>query len=486
MLRSRLWATSLLLISVSVRALPAGYLVWSHGNQGDRTSRRCQRMTLPALDDIRVLTTGEDIECQVSYDGRWVAYAKARLPAQDYHDFDRWRVYVTSIHSTGSAAEEVLVAAEGNWPSWGADGTLYYVQQDPDDHRHSIMWSASMQPDGSVTGQQQLFSTSALFPAIPEINELFMAPDGTWFAGRTRGNSEPGVGAYNIDPPTYQRLGWAGSVGCMPYVAPDGTWGFHAGASAGIRWGHAPDVPGRQINQQLIAPRDGICYHPGISTDGQWVMTGHSSSADQNDGPWDLYIYRLHADMSVSDEQLLAGEGFNGWPHLWVGAVTPPDAGSGPRDVGGLTDPGAPQPDLTVHTDIGVVQPDRMGGVEDRTEPVDPGSVRDVVAPPDVGTVPPDAGSATTDRGPVSDPGATDRRSGESGAGIGFRTELGEGCGCGANPPPGVWSATLLLLVTGLGHRRFSRRASRGSPCRRPLARPRPHRAARRGWRGCR
>ena len=51
-------------------------------------SRRVYRMSLPAKDDIRALTSGEDVECQVSYDGRWVAYAKAKLPGgTDYHAF---------------------------------------------------------------------------------------------------------------------------------------------------------------------------------------------------------------------------------------------------------------------------------------------------------------------------------------------------------------------------------------------------------------
>ena len=104
---------------------------------------------------------------------------------------------------------------------------------------------------------------------ITEVNETFVAPDGSWFAARTRGSpTVSGAGAITSESPTFSLLAQAGAVGCMPYIAPSGTWGFIAGRDHGIRWGHAPGVSDRQQDQRLVAPHgDGYCYHPGISSD---------------------------------------------------------------------------------------------------------------------------------------------------------------------------------------------------------------------------
>ncbi len=335
-------ALAAVLAALPARAeLPEGYFVWSKGDRGDFSSRKIYRMTLPDKTDLQALTSGEDVECQISPDGKWVAYAKAKLPNTDYHQFDRWKLYLVSI----DGGDEIEVDADGYWPSWGGPGVLYYSKADGD---HTHVTRVEIDDLGNATNRTTLLSSETAFPSIPEINECFVAPDGSWFAGRTRQISESGVGAYRVDPPEFNRLAWSGGSGCMPYVAPDSSFGFIAGSSNGILWGDAPDIPNRQENQQLVAarPGGGLCYHPGISTDGKWFMTGHSQDSDQNAGAWDLYIYRLEGK-TVSEEQVLVDGGFNGWPHLWVGAVVPADGGveeerSEPdgEDGGGMPDKG--------------------------------------------------------------------------------------------------------------------------------------------------
>ena len=301
--------------------LPEGYFVWSKGDEGNFASRKIYRMTLPEKTDVIALTSGEDVECQVSPDGKWVAYAKAKLPNTDYHQFDRWKLYIVSI----DGGDEIEIDADGYWPSWGGPGVLYYSRADGE---HTHITRVEIDEQGNASNRTTLLSTGTAFPSIPEINECFVAPDGSWFAGRTRQIADSGVGAYRVDPPEFNRLAWAGGSGCMPYVAPDGQWGYIAGSSTGIRWGDAPHVQNRQENQQLVAakPDGGVCYHPGVSTDGQWFMTGHSQDADQNAGAWDIHIYKLDG-RAVSDEQVLVSGGFNGWPHLWVGVVEQRDGG---------------------------------------------------------------------------------------------------------------------------------------------------------------
>lgn len=313
-------------------ALPEGYLVWSHGDLYDRASRRCWRMTLPEMTDARALTTGtggEDVECQASPDGKWVAFARAKLPGMDYHQFNNWRLYIVSIHGVDDCRTEIKIDDDGYWPSWGGDGSLFYAQVDDDgEGEHTRIMRAVLDEQGRVTDRTEFFSTREAFAEVPKINETFVAPDGSWFAARTRGGGAlTGVAAFGIDPPLAELLARAGDVGCMPYVSPDGTWGLAAGRDHGIRWGQTPGSADRVQDQELIPPRgpDDLCYHPGFSTDGRYVLAAHSTDSDHNAGAYEIYAYELDPDsMTVDAGTRLTDGGFNGWPHIWVGVPGPP------------------------------------------------------------------------------------------------------------------------------------------------------------------
>lgn len=306
--------------------LPTGYLVWIKGDAGARASRKVYRMTLPDKSDVKALSSGEDVECQISPDGKWVAYAKAKLPDSDYHDFNRFKLYLVSIHGLGDGREEIRIDDNGYWPSWGDGQTLYYSQVDAEHPLHSRIMKATLDADGNLLERSEVFRTYSAFADIREVNECFVAPDASWFAARTRGaSSVSGAGAFGLAPAEFHLLARAGDIGCMPYIAPDSSWGFIAGRDQGIRWGDRPGVANRLEDQQLIAPHSAadLVYHPGISTDAQWFMAAHSSEDDHNAGNYDVYLYRLSGKVA-SDEQLLASGGFNGWPHLWVGQPTAP------------------------------------------------------------------------------------------------------------------------------------------------------------------
>jgi len=326
MLRAVSLVNALLLCSVSLAdTLPTGYLVWSKGKELDPTSRKIYRMTLPGKTDVQALTTGEDVECQVSPDGKWVAFARAKLAGSDYHKFNLWKLYIVSIHGVGGGRQEIKID-DGAWPSWGkGSDTLYYNQFVG---THSKIVRATLDAQGKVTARQVVFDTAVEFASFAEVNECFMARDGSWFAGRTRGAaSVNGVGAYQVNPPKHLMLARAGSIGCMPYVAPSGTWGLIAGATEGVRWGHAPSVPNRKEDQLLIPPltTGHKAYHPGVSTDEKWVLSGMGLEQEHNSGAYDIYIYPLDsATMKAGAGQPLASGGFNGWPHVWVGQPTPP------------------------------------------------------------------------------------------------------------------------------------------------------------------
>jgi hypothetical protein len=304
--------------------LPTGYLVWVKGKQGDQTSRKVYRLTLPGKTDEKALTSGEDVSCQISPDGKWVAYAKAKLSSgTDYHSFKLWKLYIVSIHGVGQGRQEIKIDDSGYWPSWGDASTLYYNQADD---KHSKIYKVTLDEYGAVKKKELVFSTKSAFASSKEVNECFMSPDGSWFAARTRGALN-GVGAFAIKPPKMHMLAQAGNIGCMPYVAPSGTWGLIAGADQGIRWGDAPTVSvDRKQDQLLIAARPGNkAYHPGISTDEKWVMAAQGTDQDHNAGPYDVYIYELdQKTRKTSNEQALVTGEFNGWPHIWVGTPGPP------------------------------------------------------------------------------------------------------------------------------------------------------------------
>lgn len=320
--------TFLLLFGSPVFAedLPQGYLVWSRGTTGDPSTRQLYRMTLPGREDQHALTTGEDIEPRISPDGRWVAYAKAKFPGgSDYHNFQLWRPYVVSIHGASDGRKEIKIDDDGAWPSWGANGALFYNQADGTQSR---IVKVVLDDLGRVVSKQIWLSTQTLFSGFSELNECFVAPDETWFAGRTRGNTvQNGVSAFTVAPPQSYSLARAGDIGCMPMVAPSGTFAIIAGAGQGIRWGHSPFIANRTVDQQLIAPLspDHLAYHPGISTDEKWVLAAQGIDADHNAGRYDVYLHALDAaTMTAGAGQVLSSDGFNGWPQLWVGTPSPP------------------------------------------------------------------------------------------------------------------------------------------------------------------
>jgi hypothetical protein len=308
------------------QGLPTGYLVWSRGAEQDPSSRQIFRMTLPEMADRRALTAGEDVEPRISPDGKWIAYAKAKFPGgSDYHDFRLWRPYLVSIHGVGEGRAEIKIDDDGAWPSWSNTGALFYDQANG---THTQIVRVQLDEQGRVVSKQAWLSTQAQFPQFGELNECFVAPDETWFAGRTRGNTDQnGVGAFSAAPPAALLLARAGSIGCMPFVAPSGLFGIIAGAGQGIRWGHNPFVPGRLEDQLLVPPLSAshLAYHPGISTDEKWVLDAQSTDPDHNAGRYDLYLHTLDtATMTAGPAQALTADGFNGWPHLWVGTPGPP------------------------------------------------------------------------------------------------------------------------------------------------------------------
>jgi hypothetical protein len=350
-------------------SLPTGYLVWIKGTLDKSETRKLYRMTLPQKTDIKVLTSGEDVEPQISPDGKWVAYAKAILSGgTDYHSFKAWSLYLVSING----GKEIKIADKGYWPSWGqSSNVLYYSVADGD---HTEITKANLDAQGNLLGTSVVVSTKSTFSQMGEINECFVSPDGSWFAARTRGGSYGSVGAYQLSgSPKYTLLGKTQrDTGCFPGVARSGTWGFCSAAEWGIRWADAPSVNNRKQDQVLVPVEPSAKYarFPSVSSDEKWVLAGMSSSSNQNSGAWDIYIYNLDASTKkVSNGQKLVSGEFNGWSSLWVGNVS--STGPAPSQDGGtsLPDGGTPPPPITGGDDSSPGADDLPPGTGESSQP---------------------------------------------------------------------------------------------------------------------
>ena len=327
LLAALLWPT--LAPAGAAAKLPEGYLVWVKSPVERAGERKVYRMTLPGKDEIVALTSGEDISPKISPDGTWVAYAKAKLEGgSDYHAFNLWKIYIVSIHGASGGRQELEIDANGYWPSWGrAKGGQNVLYYNTPDGKHSRIMRVRLDADGAVVERREVIATAPAFAGIDEINECVMAPDASWFAARTRGvDSVTGVGAYVLEPPSFSRLARAGSVGCMPAMAPSGEFAVIAGAEHGIRWGHRPGLPARRDDQLLVAaPTGQKAYHPGLASDGRWLLAAFGAPQNHNDGPYDLQIFPLDPQtIQAGPGQALASGGFNGFPDLWVGKPSAP------------------------------------------------------------------------------------------------------------------------------------------------------------------
>jgi len=191
------------------------------------------------MEDQQTLTSGEDVEARISPDGQWVAYAKAKFPGgSDYHDFTLWRPTIVSIYGADAGRKEIKIDDDGAWPSWGRNGVLFYNQADGTQSR---IVRVELDEHGLVVRRQVWLTTKDVFPQYAELNECFVAPDESWFAGRTRGGAtQNGVSAFVVTPLQSSLLAQSGSIGCMALRRTQRRFRDHRGRGPGHPMGVKP------------------------------------------------------------------------------------------------------------------------------------------------------------------------------------------------------------------------------------------------------
>lgn len=187
-------------------SLPEGFIVYSKGNDSQRTLYRVDVHPGDTPEQIAATerkicekgAIGGDIEGQISFDGKWLAFARTVAKTtkgkgnNDYHDYDKWEIYVVRIDGTLPA--EPIRIGPGYFPSWSDDSeqevkTLYYTYE-----KERCIRRVTIDDRGKVLKESVL----GVLPSEGYEGCTFAAPDGTYAAFRKNG----------MVPPTFSRVRW--------------------------------------------------------------------------------------------------------------------------------------------------------------------------------------------------------------------------------------------------------------------------------------
>ena len=245
--------------------IPHGFVTYSKGNGYDRVLCRVEIAPGMTFEEIhateqQICEKGElggDVEGQISFDGKWLAFARCAGKTEDgsggndYGDFGQWDIYVVRID--GPLPAKPIRIDRGYYPSWGDDSygdskTLYYAQA-----KTGKVFKVMLSSDGSVSEKEFVGQV----PSEGLENFVFMAPDGTFAAYRQNSN----VYTHYFSGPL------AGkdillTHGCHPHVTADSKWVYHAKKQAVRSDGSARGDAGAGGN-----------YHYGSSQDMHFFIT---------------------------------------------------------------------------------------------------------------------------------------------------------------------------------------------------------------------
>ena len=258
----------------SKATLPTGFITYSKGRSSERT---LHKLTLnPGMTEAQVRASetlickkgdqGGDIQGQISFDGKMLAFARNRGEGgDDYHEFANYDVYVVRLD--GKLPATPVRVGHGYWPSWGDDSSS---------ENKTLYFSKHTEKSGSV--HQTRIDKNGKASAIEKVADLpteryegfaMASADGTFAAVRYGG----GVRAVHYAGRLKGKVIGVGG-GCMPHVTADSQWVAHA-----IRGVARADGKARGNAEGW-----GM-YHYGSSADMKWFITKTTGGVwNQNDG----------------------------------------------------------------------------------------------------------------------------------------------------------------------------------------------------------
>lgn len=269
-------------------SLPYGFATYSKGDKDQRTLYRVELHPGDTFEQIRATERkicekgeiGGDIEGQISFDGKWLAFARCiqeteigGIGENDYHDFDKWDIYIVRID--GDLPTSPIRIDHGYFPSWGNDSdqktkTLYFSQE-----KGRCIKQVKINDKGEIID-------SSILGTLPEKGYesfVFAAPDGTFAAFRKNG----AVYTHFFSGPL------AGkdirmTDGCHPHITADSKWVYHAVRNAVRNDGSVRGNPGA-----------GGDYHYGSSPDMHWFITKKTGDYRVQNNGGEVWVCPLYA-----------------------------------------------------------------------------------------------------------------------------------------------------------------------------------------------
>lgn len=309
----KLTATLLLTAGLARAETPDGFAVYSKGDDFNRTLYLREMTTSGLATEKKICNKGSqggDIQCQISFDGKWVAFSRSLsgtgsgYGGNDYHGFEHWDVYIVRVDGNLPATPKRV--AHGYWPSWGDDSynstkTLYYSK-----HPEGEVRAVTVDGNGNLTNDRLIHNVKNSFSGNFQ-GFLMAAPNGQFCAARWDGGVHV---AHWAGPLSGQKKHLNG--GCMPSVAADSKWIFHANFKKGRYDGSATG--------SLSGAGD---YHYGSSPDMKWFVTRTQGNWQvQNDG-YEVWLFKLNVtetSASIQKQVMLTNDG--SWCDIHAGQVS--------------------------------------------------------------------------------------------------------------------------------------------------------------------
>ena len=285
--------------------LPHGFVTYSRGDDYDRVV--CRAEIAPGMTYEQIHATervvcekgeyGGDIATQISFDGKWVAFARSLKGTNDgsggnnYADFDRWDVYIARVD--GSLPVEPIRIGHGYFPSWGDDSreavkTLYYSRCDGENR----VCKVKIDDQGNIVEEE---SVVGRLPKEGYEGFAFAAPNGMFAAYRKQG----AVYTYWFEGPSKGKSILM-TAGCHPHVTADSRWVYHANRNAVRADGSARGDAGA-----------GGLYHYGSSNDMNWFVTrteGDNTIINKGRESWLCTLYQTDTEFKTEKAVMISRE----------------------------------------------------------------------------------------------------------------------------------------------------------------------------------
>ncbi len=285
--------------------LPHGFVTYSRGENYERVICRAEIAPDMTYEQIhateRVICEkgefGGDITTQISFDGKWVAFARSLKDTDDgsggnnYADFDKWDIYIARVD--GDLPVTPIRIGHGFFPSWGEDSrekikTLYYSRCDGEKR----VCKVKIDDKGNIVESETIIG---ILPEDGYEGFTFAAPNGQFAAYRKRG----AVYTYWFEGPNKGKSILM-TGGCHPHVTADSRWVYHANRNAVRTDGSARGEAGA-----------GGLYHYGSSNDMNWFVTrteGDNTIINKGRESWLCTLYQTDTEFKTEKAVMISKE----------------------------------------------------------------------------------------------------------------------------------------------------------------------------------